>query len=30
MQDRADAKLLQQDPAGSFLLQPRLPWLVSS
>ncbi|WIA28042.1 hypothetical protein OEZ86_010628 [Tetradesmus obliquus] len=27
-QDRADAKLLQQDPTGAFLLQPRLPWLV--
>jgi hypothetical protein len=29
-QDRADAKLLQQDPTGAFLLQPRLPWLVST
>ncbi|WIA07976.1 hypothetical protein OEZ85_007449 [Tetradesmus obliquus] len=29
-QDRADAKLLQQDPTGAFLLQPRLPWLVVS
>ncbi|KAF6259108.1 hypothetical protein COO60DRAFT_1700968 [Scenedesmus sp. NREL 46B-D3] len=27
-QDRADAALLQQDPTGAFLLQPRLPWLV--
>jgi hypothetical protein len=29
VQDRADAVLLQQDPTGTFLLQPRLPWLVS-